>query len=82
MEKAYYTQNNGIKLFTDGKMLLESIIEDIEAAKETINVEYYILKRDKIGRRFINVLTEKAAQGVQVRLLLMLWQPVHKQGFS
>ena len=68
--KAYYTQNNGIKLFTDGKMLLESIIEDIEAAKETINVEYYILKRDKIGRRFINVLTEKAAQGVQVRLLL------------
>ena len=45
-------------------------IEDIEAAKETINVEYYILKRDKIGRRFINVLTEKAAQGVQVLSLI------------
>ena len=68
--RAYYTQNNSIRLFTDGRELLESIIEDIEAAKETINLEYYILKRDKIGRRFINVLTEKAAQGVQVRLLL------------
>ena len=46
------------------------MISDIKDARETINVEYYILKADKIGRRFINVLTEKAKEGVEVRLLL------------
>ena len=68
--RSYYTQDNDVDLYTDGKELLESIIKDIRAAKETVNVEYYILKTDKIGRRFINVLTEKAAEGVTVRLLI------------
>ena len=68
--KAYYTQDNEIELFTDGRELFESLIDDIMAAKETINIEYYIVKRDKIGRRFLDALTEKAAEGVEVRLLM------------
>ena len=56
--KAYYTQDNEIELFTDGRELFESLIDDIMAAKETINIEYYIVKRDKIGRRFLDALTE------------------------
>ena len=68
--RSYYTQDNSVRLFTDGRELLENMISDIKEARETINVEYYILKADKIGRRFINVLTEKAKEGVEVRLLL------------
>ena len=68
--KAYYTQDNEIELFTDGRELFESLIDDIMAAKETINIEYYIVKRDKIGRRFLDALTKKAAEGVEVRLLM------------
>ena len=68
--KAYYTQDNEIELFTDGRGLFESLIDDIMAAKETINIEYYIVKRDKIGRRFLDALTKKAAEGVEVRLLM------------
>ena len=68
--KSYYTQNNNIELFTDGSDMLESLLKDIKAAKETINIEYYIIKRDKIGRRFIEALTEKAKEGVEVRLLM------------
>lgn len=68
--KAYYTQDNEIELFTDGNRLFESLIEDIMAAKRTINIEFFIVKRDKIGRRFFEALTQKAAEGVEVRLLV------------
>lgn len=68
--RAYYTQDNKIDLFTDGRKLFDSLIADIKSAENSINAEYYILKRDKIGREFIEALTEKAREGVQVRLLL------------
>ena len=81
--KAYYTQDNEIELFTDGRELFESLIDDIMAAKETINIEYYIVKRDKIGRRFLDALTKKAAEGVEVRLLMdALGEQIHNQGSS
>jgi cardiolipin synthase len=68
--KAYYTQGNTVELFTDGRKLLDRILEDIKAAKKSINVEYFIIKDDYIGESFINALTEKAKEGVEVRLLL------------
>lgn len=68
--KAYYTQDNGVELFSDGKEMMEALLDDIMHAKKFINVEYYIVKKDKIGRRFIEALTQKAAEGVEVRLLM------------
>ena len=61
--KAYYTQDNEIELFTDGRELFESLIDDIMAAKETINIEYYIVKRDKIGRRFLDASDREGGGG-------------------
>ena len=68
--KAYYTQDNEIRLITDGNELMEELIKDIRKARESVNVEFFIIKRDKVGRRFIEVLTEKAREGVEVRLLM------------
>ena len=68
--KAYYTQDNEIRLITDGNELMEELIKDIRKARDSVNVEFFIIKRDKVGRRFIEVLTEKAREGVEVRLLM------------
>jgi len=68
--RSYYTQNNEAELITDGNQMMDSLIGDIKNARESINIEFFIIKRDKIGKRFLEVLTQKAREGVQVRLLM------------
>lgn len=67
---SYYTQDNEIELITDGNRLMKALVEDIKKAKKSVNVEFFIIKRDKTGRDFIDVLTQKAREGVEVRLLM------------
>ena len=67
---AYFTQDNRISIMTDGNHMLDNLITDIKNATDTINVMFYIVKNDVAGRRLIEALTEKAAEGVEVRLLI------------
>lgn len=67
---AYYTQNNCVELITDGTVLSKKMMDDIRAAKESVNIEYFIIKKDFVGLSLIDLLTEKAKEGVEVRLLL------------
>ncbi len=46
------------------------LVRDCASAQVSIEVEQYILMDDHIGRRFMTLLRDKAAQGVKVRLLL------------
>lgn len=66
---AVFTQNNDIKLFTDGDEKFESLFRDIRTAKDSIHLLYYIVKDDALGRRLLNELTAKAAEGVEVCFL-------------
>ena len=59
-DSAYFTQNNEVELFTDGREKFESLIADIENAKKSINIEYYIIKWDKVGIRLLKALEKKA----------------------
>lgn len=68
--RAYYTQNNKIDVMTDGRQFFDAMVEDIRNAKETINIMFFIIKNDEVGRKFIDILTEKAKEGVKVRLLM------------
>ncbi len=65
-----YTENNDIKIFTNGKKKLESLINDIKAAKQTINLCYYIYASDETGNAVSEILKQKAKQGVTVNLLI------------
>lgn len=64
-----FTNENDIKIFTDGLDKFENLIKDIEAAKHHIHLEYYIFRNDNTGKRLISALTEKAKQGVEVRFI-------------
>lgn len=68
--RAYYSQNNKVDILTDGLQMFDALYNDIKNARETINVMFFIVKNDETGRQFIDLLTQKAREGVEVRLLL------------
>lgn len=45
------------------------LIADIEAARTSIHLQYYIWRPDALGERLLAILAAKAAQGVEVRIL-------------
>lgn len=68
--ESVYTQDNSAVLLTSAKQKFDSMFEDIENAKTSINVLYFIIKsEDEIGKKFIDLLTKKAKEGVEVRLI-------------
>lgn len=61
--------NNSVVVFVDGKSKIENLIKDIRNAKQSINLAYYIFASDKVGKRVMKELCEKAREGVKVKLL-------------
>ena len=67
---AFLTANDSVEIITDGREMFERLCTDIENAKYTIKLCYYIVRDDFVGRRLIELLTKKAKEGVRVRLLM------------
>jgi cardiolipin synthase len=66
---ALYTENNSVRIFTEGQALFEDMLAEIERAREHVHLLYYIYRKDDLGRRMLELLTAKARQGVEVRVL-------------
>lgn len=66
---AVLTQNNDVQIFNDGREKFDALLADIANAKHHIHIQYYIFRLDELGTSLMNALTEKAKQGVKVRLL-------------
>lgn len=64
---------NELEFFLDGTAKFERLFEDLRAAQSTIHVEYYAFFNDRIGNRFLRILEEKAAAGVQVKMIYDPW---------
>lgn len=62
-------EGNAISAYTEGYTLLQSLLRELQKAKHHIHMEYYIFEDDAIGRMIRDVLMEKAAQGVEVRVI-------------
>lgn len=58
-----------ISTYTDGLAKIDALLADIKQAQNHIHLEYYRYAGDRTGRRITEALKEKAAQGVQIRLL-------------
>lgn len=67
---AMFTTNNKIELFCDGQSKLKSLLKDLNEAKKSINMCYYILATDSTGMQVIKTLIKKANEGVEVNLLV------------
>ncbi len=60
---------NRVRLLEDGPDTYRAMFAAIQAARDHINMETYILEDDEVGRRFADALIEKQRQGVQVNLI-------------
>lgn len=67
---SFFTQNNNIAIYTEGNHKFDTLFKDISLATHSINVMYYIIKKDETGYTLIDALTKKAREGVEVRLLI------------
>lgn len=67
---AKYTTDNEVDVFFDGRDKFEKLIKDLKNAKKYIHMEYYIIRRDYLGKKIIKILEEKAKEGLEVRLLV------------
>lgn len=89
---AVLTDNNDIRIYTDGNEKFEALIEDMRAAETYIHVQYYIIKNDVLFNRIKDVLLQKAAEGVEVRILYdgmgcrsvrkSYWRKLNSQGIK
>ncbi|HKM13716.1 MAG TPA: cardiolipin synthase [Candidatus Methanomethylophilaceae archaeon] len=64
-----YTDDNEVKVYTDGHLYFRDMFEDIRNAKETINFEFYIIRNDELGDGLFNLFTKKVKEGVEVRVM-------------
>lgn len=62
-------KDNYTEIFTDGKSLFKTLIQDIKKATGHIHIVMYILEDDELGREIADALIEKSHQGVEVRLI-------------
>ena len=67
------SKNNHVKLYTEGEQMFHDMINDIENAQQTINVEFYTFYNDDIGNKMLDLLIKKAKEGVKVKLLYDAW---------
>ncbi len=67
--EAVLTDNNDIRIFTDGREKFQTLLSEMDHARNYIHVQYYIIKNDELWKEIEEVLVRKARQGVEVRVL-------------
>jgi cardiolipin synthase len=83
-------RGNTARLLIDGPAAFGSWLRAIAAAERWVHLENYIVRDDRTGREFRDLLCEKARQGVPVRLLYdwlgcwatprRFWKPLREAG--
>ncbi|MGF3105639.1 cardiolipin synthase [Rossellomorea sp. DUT-2] len=66
----YEKRNSNIKLFSRGPELFDQMFKEMKEAKSSIHVLFYIVQDDHFALRFMELLKDKAKEGVEVRLLM------------
>lgn len=67
--RSLITFDNEVEVFSNASDKYDRLFEDIKNAKKSINISYYIIKRDFYGKQLIDLLVEKVNEGVEVRLI-------------
>jgi cardiolipin synthase len=63
------TAGNAIAFYYEGGPAFDAMLEAIRSAKHHIHLETFIFQPDETGNLFLEALTQKAKEGVEVRLL-------------
>jgi len=64
------SKGNHFELLSDGVATYERLCHEIESAEHTIHIATYILGKDATGQKVVDLLTQRAGEGITIRLLL------------
>ena len=56
-------------IYCYGKEFFDDLCTELKKARHSINMEYFIFHSDKIGNRIMDILCQKAREGVEVKLI-------------
>ncbi len=62
-------QNNSVRYFPLGDAMFPEFKQQLKNARKFIFMEYFIIERGKMWGEILEILEEKAAQGVEVRVM-------------
>ncbi|TYR75323.1 cardiolipin synthase [Rossellomorea vietnamensis] len=66
----YQKRQSDMELISTGPAFFERLFADIKEATSSIHCLFYIVENDHLGRQFLELLKQKAKEGVEVRLLM------------
>ena len=61
---------NSMQLLQNGDMFFPPLLRDIAAARESVHIESFIWYDGKLARQLAKLLTQKAREGVEVRVMV------------
>lgn len=64
-----YYRNSKINMLESGEIKLESLLKDLKEAKSFILIEYFILSKGKMFDSIMEVLFEKAKEGIDIKII-------------
>lgn len=64
-----FTRGNSLQLLIDGEETFRAIFEAIASARQSLVVNFFIVKSDRVGIKFQQALIERAKAGVKVLFL-------------
>jgi len=64
------TRHNSFELYSDGVQAFEAFMRAIKDAHTSISISTYVFKDDSMTQTLLQALTQKAQEGVEVRILI------------
>lgn len=61
--------NTSVEYFPLGEAMFEKLLEELKSAKKYIFLEYFIMQEGRMWNSILDILKEKVAEGVDVRIM-------------
>lgn len=69
LAEAMIYPDNRVEIYNSGEKMFASMLRDISRACDYINLQFYIIANDALGRSLADALIERARQGVRIRVI-------------
>src|SRR5205823_15083813 len=63
------SDGNTVNHYSETTCAFDALLEAVRSARSHVHLEYFIFRRDDTGKCLLDLLTEKAKAGIEVRLL-------------
>ncbi|MDE6394346.1 MAG: PLDc N-terminal domain-containing protein, partial [Duncaniella sp.] len=61
--------DNTVEVVNEGRAMFDSLFADLRTARKYINLQFYIIANDFLGRELAKILIERAHAGVKIRVI-------------